>query len=154
MSDEMLFKKGSISFRVGRKSVAVILSCYNKPHKVIRNVAMVDIDSELENVSRELCCYRNGPAKWENFVKNKLPRALNRRAEKDRKMSYEQIKSAMADIAWSLERHKIKDVYGESGGKDVADEIWKAWQGIRSVISVAWRVTETQALERVKQRKV
>lgn len=150
MSSQIQFEKGSLSFRIGVKSVAVVLSCYHKPHKVIRNIAIDDVESKFEEISQALCCYRNGPEKWENFVRRKLPVALRRRAESDRMMSYEQIKSVMADVAFSLEKHRARDVSGAGGGKKLAEEIWESWQGIRAVISNSWRVTESQA----KQKKM
>ncbi|MDG9889961.1 MULTISPECIES: hypothetical protein [Pseudomonas] len=150
MSSQVQLEKGSLSFRIGKKSVAVVLSCYNKPHKVIRSVAIDDVGSEFEQISRALCCYRNGPEKWEKFVRHKLPLALRRRAENDRVMSYEQIKSVMADVAFSLEKHRAIDVSGADGGKELAADIWESWQGIRAVISNGWRVTESQT----KQKKM
>lgn len=148
MSSQVRLEKGSLSFRIGKKSVAVVLSCYNKPHKVIRSVAIEDIESEFEQISRALCCYRNGPEKWGKFVRSKLPVALRRRAENDRMISYEQIKSVMADIDFSMEKHKARDVSGADGGKETAKEIWKSWQGIRAVMR-SWGVSESM----VKQKK-
>lgn len=150
MSGRIQLDKGSLSFRIGKKSVAVVLSCYNKPHKVIKNVALDEVESKFEEVSRALCCYRNGPEKWENFVRRKLPVALRVRAERDRVLSYEQIKSVMADVAFSLEKHRARDVNGAGGGKELAKAIWQSWQGIRTVISNSWRVTESET----KQKKM
>ncbi|MCE0882889.1 hypothetical protein [Pseudomonas putida] len=142
MSSQVQLEKGSLSFRIGKKSVAVVLSCYNKPHKVIRSVAIDDVESEFEQVSRALCCYRNGPEKWKNFIRYKLPFALRRRAENDRVMSYEQIKSVMADIDFSMEKHKARDLSGDSGGIETAKAIWRSWQGIRAVMR-SWGVSES-----------
>lgn len=150
MNSQIQIKKGSLSFRIGKKSVAIVLSCYNKPHKVIKSIAIDNVEVDFEKVSRELCCYRNGPEKWENFVRRKLPFALRRRADNDRVMSYEQIKSVMTDVAFSLEKHKARDVSGTGGGKELAEAIWESWQGIRAVISNGWRVTESQT----KQKKM
>ncbi|MCY1191555.1 hypothetical protein D9M71_455450 [compost metagenome] len=149
MSSQIQLEKGSLSFRIGKKSVAIVLSCYHKPHKVIRSIAMDNIDAEFNEVSRALCCYRNGPEKWEIFVRRKLPVALRRRAENGRMMSYEQIKSVMADVNFSMEKHKARDVNGAGGGKETAEAIWDSWQGIRAVIR-SWGVSESM----VKQKKM
>lgn len=150
MNGRVQWEKGSLSFRIGKKSVAVVLSCYNKPHKVIVSVAIDGVESEFEEISRALLCYRNGPEKWEQFVRRKLPVALRRRADNDRMMSYKQIKSVMADVAFSLEKHRARDLSGAGGGKELAEAIWESWQGIRAVISNGWRVTESQS----KQKKM
>lgn len=149
MSTQVQLEKGSLSFRIGKKSVAVVLSCYNKPHKVIKSVAIGDVGSEFEQISRALCCYRNGPEKWEKFVRHKLPLALRRRAEDDRVMSYEQIKSVMNDVDFSMQKHKAGDVSGAGGGKETAEVIWESWQGIRAVMR-SWGVLESM----VKQKKI
>lgn len=140
-------KKGSISFRVGKGSVAIVVACYKMPHKVIGNFSFAEIDSgsAASDISALLACYKNGQAKWDKFFAEKLKYERRQRAEKDREMTLEQIKVVMADVAWSLDRHRKEHKAGSKHAKETASSIWKSWQIIRNVIASSWGVTEAAA---------
>ena len=143
------FEKGSLSFRVGKKSVSIILSRYNSPHQVLKCIALKDIGFPDEEILSMLARYRNGQAKWRKFLDNILPVTLRRRSDEQRMLSYPEIKNILGDVVWSLERHKIEDGSGARGGKDLSVAIWLAWQSIRPIISskTYWHVSETAAVK-------
>ncbi|MGS0737593.1 hypothetical protein ACVBEG_13755 [Pseudomonas sp. GG8] len=147
MLDCIVLEKGSISFRVRKTVVAIILVRYCKPNKVIKSVLLDQIDEESAVVLDMLSSYRRGQEKWHEFVASKLPGIRRKREESARKMSYEEISKALIDIVWSLKKHREQDRTGRQGGREVAIGIWQAWQDIRPIISSTtyWGVKEDEA---------
>jgi len=146
MEGSEVFEKGSISFRVGKKTVAVVLARYKHPQKVIQSFALKDLEEVKYEIFVSLSKYRNGQDKWDKFLRTKLPLALAGRAQKARLLKYSAIEKVLDDIVWSMERHKAEDPSGSRGGKDLAVIVWKAWQSIRPIISKQWGLSEKAAL--------
>lgn len=142
-----ILEKGSISLRVRKTVVSIVLIRYCKPNKVIKSVSLERIEDESVEVLELLATYRRGPEKWHEFVTTKLPAIRRKRETAARELSYEQISKIMSDVAWSLKRHRERDRRGSQGGRHLAISIWQAWQDIRPTINspTYWGVTEDMA---------
>jgi hypothetical protein len=147
MEEMVSFEKGSISFCVRKKVVAIVLSRYAMAAKVLMSVRFDQIEYERDAILALLGSYRNGQAKWERFVTKKLPGILRDRGNEAKLMSYEEISEALSRIVWSLEKHRIGDRTGSNGGRKLALNIWQAWQMIRQTISSTtyWGVKEEES---------
>lgn len=142
-----LFEKGSISFRVGKNVVSIVLLRYLEVPKVIRSVRLDRIEEQSEEILELLADYRRGQEKWHELLNSKLPIIRRKREAAARELSYEQISRSMDDIVWSLKRHCAHDRHGTRGGQQLAVSIWKSWQEIRPIIASAsyWSVSEEMA---------
>jgi len=146
-------EKGSLSFRVGKKSVAIILSQYKKPHKVLRSVPLSDVHTPSVEVLEALSRYRNGQSKWSNFIARKLPEILKARSEYERLISYEDISAILDDLVFSFEHQVSQDKAGNKDREKVGVAAWIAWQSIRSVVSNSWGITEAYAKEKANYKR-
>lgn len=153
MSEFAEVEKGALSFRVGKKSVAVVLSQYNKPHKVLKSVPLSDVQAPSADVLEELSRYRDGQSKWSNYIARKLPEILKARSEYERLISYEEIVTILTDLVLSFEHQVSQDKTGDKDREKVGVAAWIAWQSIRSVISNSWGITESYAKEKANYKK-
>jgi hypothetical protein len=147
MTSSELFEKGSITLRVRKTVVAIVLSKYHKPNKVLRSVPLDQIEQESAAVLQLLGSYRRGHEKWNVFISSTLPKIRRKREEEARLLSYEEISRSLSDVAWSLKKHRERDRNGHHGGRELAVSIWLAWQDIRPTISTStyWGVSEEMA---------
>ncbi|MEE1916508.1 hypothetical protein V0R52_08895 [Pseudomonas asiatica] len=153
MGGSVEFEKGSLSFRIGRKSVAVVLSQYHKPHKVLWSVALEDVHTPSAELFEILSRYRNGESKWKKFIEKKLPGFLEDRKRYERIVPYEEIVTVLDDLAWSFENQVLQDKTGSEDRESVGVAAWIAWQTIRNVVSNSWGITESYAKEKANYKK-
>jgi hypothetical protein len=152
MNEIVDVEKGSVSFRLRKTVVAIVVARYKMSDKVLMSVPVTELESRRPEILSVLERYRNGPAKWQDFISIKLPSALEKRDFDRRLLGYVEMKKVLAEFVWSLKQHTRTDRKGLRGGRELGIEIWRAWQEIRPIISTVpyWGISEKEAITGLK----
>jgi hypothetical protein len=152
MNEIVDIEKGSVSFRLRKTVVAIVVARYKMSDTVLMSVPLIELESRRPEILSMLERYRNGPTKWQDFMSKKLPSALQKREFEKRLLGYVEMKKVLAEFVWSLQQHARTDKKGFRGGKELGIEIWGAWQEIRPIISTVpyWGISEKEAITALK----
>ncbi|ROM89387.1 hypothetical protein [Pseudomonas brassicacearum] len=119
MNEIVDVEKGSVSFRLRKTVVAIVLARYKQSDKVLMSVPLIELESRRPEILSVLERYRNGPTKWQDFMSKKLPSALQKREFDRRLLGYVEMKKVLAEFVWSLQQHTRTDKKGARGGQGV-----------------------------------
>jgi hypothetical protein len=145
-------EKGSVSFRLRKTVVAIVVARYKLSDKLLMSVPLTELESRGPEILNVVGRYRNGLTKWQDFSSRKLPSALRSRAYEQRLLDYAEMKKILEEFVWSLQQHIRTDKKGNSGGRELGIAIWGAWQEIRPIISTVpyWGISEKEAITALK----